>query len=120
MIVLLLLILVLKTWKGNWDASETTFDLKFALVMIVSLLISPHLNFHDLSLLLIPGFLTYAAAIKGNFTNRWHRFLAPTLFVVAYPGILLTLILSSLLPVQVSVWGLMVWLAVLVKNIRGS
>ena len=49
--------LLVLSWKGKWDPSSYLFDLKFSVLIMVTLLISPHLNTHDLTLWIIPGIL---------------------------------------------------------------
>src|SRR5262245_35594787 len=61
---LLLLVLLVRAWAGNWETERPGFDLKFALLLTTSLLVSPHLNFHDLSLLLLPGLLICRLALQ--------------------------------------------------------
>src|SRR5262245_47510542 len=51
--------LLWKAWRGKWDANDSRFDLKFSLLVTISVLVSPHLNFHDVAVLLMPGLLVY-------------------------------------------------------------
>jgi hypothetical protein len=55
--VLAALGLLLWGWRGLWRASSPRFDLQWALLVGVALFTAPHANFHDLSLLLVPGAL---------------------------------------------------------------
>jgi len=51
------LLLLFLIWRDKWRPSLHLFDLKFSLLIMVTLLISPHLNTHDLTLWIIPGIL---------------------------------------------------------------
>jgi hypothetical protein len=52
------LIFLLYLWRGNYEPGDPSFDLKFSLTMIITVLDSYHLNSHDLSLLVVPAILT--------------------------------------------------------------
>ena len=49
--------LLVLIWKGKWDPSSYLFDLKFSVLIMVTLMTSPHLNTYDLALWIIPGIL---------------------------------------------------------------
>jgi glycosyl transferase family 87 len=115
---LLLIVLLLNAWRERWDVQGPFFDLKFALLIIISLLVSPHLNFHDLSLLLLPGVLIYRSTFSGELSLAARRLLATALFLVGYPILLCTLIISNQLPIQMSVWGVLALAGVLIYYLR--
>jgi len=102
----ILLILLLRSWKGKWDTQHPSFDLKFALLIIVALLVAPHVNFHDLAFLLLPGLILfhYTGSSGGIPTPKWWRL---ALFLVGFPLQLLPLISSPVGPVQFNVIGLL-------------
>ena len=49
--------LMCRTWRGAWDATSAAFDLRFTQVILGSILLSPYLYWHDLSLLVLAGIL---------------------------------------------------------------
>ena len=57
----ILLVLILRCWKGGWRPTGATFDLKFAFTLIGTLLLTPYLYGHDLSLLVLAGFIILGA-----------------------------------------------------------
>ncbi|PYV89875.1 MAG: hypothetical protein DMG05_12230 [Acidobacteria bacterium] len=99
--------LLFKVWKGKWDVHEPTYDLKFALLILISLLVSPHVNFHDLSLLLLPAVLIFQFLLREPNVSSQTRLTSIALFLVCFPLLLSTLIVSNLVPIQLSVWGLL-------------
>ena len=58
------LLLLFLIWKDEWRPFSHLFDLKFSLLIMVTILISPHLNTHDLTLWVIPGVLV------ANYLNQ--------------------------------------------------
>jgi len=113
--------LLLATWKGKWDVKSEDFDLKFALLIIVSLLISPHLNFHDLSILILPGFLIFDRfSVRRTTLRDSGRRISAIAFLVGYPVMLSTLVLSSYLPFQLSVLGLLAVSIAMALHVRES
>ncbi|MFB3916535.1 MAG: glycosyltransferase family 87 protein [Terriglobales bacterium] len=55
---LLLLVFLLLAWKTKSQEPVAALDLRFALLIPISLLTPYHINIHDLALLLLPVFLT--------------------------------------------------------------
>jgi len=53
----LVFVSVLRAWRGPWDPTSHEFDLRFSQTLIGTLLFSPHLYSHDLSLLILVAFL---------------------------------------------------------------
>jgi hypothetical protein len=80
-----LLAILLILWEGKWNRKEADFDPKFALLVIVSILIAPHGNLHDLSLLVLPGFLNAHNASGEGPKQFGARLLLGSLFVVFFP-----------------------------------
>jgi len=112
--------LLLVAWKGEWDVESEDFELKFSLLIIVSLLISPHLNFHDLSILILPGFLIFdRLSVRRTIQDSGRRILAIA-FLTGYPLMLSTLLLVSYLPFQSSVLGLLIVSIALARHVKDS
>ena len=60
-----------RRWPLGRSVSEKNFDLGFSLAIVTSILVSYHLQLHDLSLLLIPFILVLSRLLKGEtFTGR--------------------------------------------------
>jgi hypothetical protein len=102
---LALLVLLWNAWKGKWEASEPRFGLKFSLLVTISVLVSPHLNFHDLAVLLLPGLMLQQAwrSLENTSVRRWLRV---SLWTVGFPVMLTTLMIFTQVPIQLSVWGI--------------
>jgi hypothetical protein len=52
-------VLILRTWRGDWKAGAIAFDLRFAQTILGSILLSPYVYWHDLSVLVLAGFLIH-------------------------------------------------------------
>jgi hypothetical protein len=74
-------------WRGRWDPGTPAFALRFALTIVLGLLLSPHLNPHD-DLLLVPaGAIAYGALRDGS-RSRWvglALFAAPFVVLLTNP-----------------------------------
>lgn len=69
-------VLVLRTWKGPWNPTSPTFDRQFGQTVIGTLLVSPHLNGHDLTLLILVGFLVVSCFACQGRSAHAHRMIA--------------------------------------------
>ena len=100
--VVLALGLLLWTWRGRWNPQSQHFALQWATLVVVMLLISPHVNFHDLSLLMVPGVLLarYLASLEQ--AGRLDKVLT-RLPLVGYLATWMALFASSDLRLQPSV-----------------
>jgi len=98
--------LVLRCWKGKWNPGSPLFDLKFALLVIAGLLVAPHVNFHDLALLLLPGLIIFHHTRRGGLLQQSR--LRLMLLVVGFPLQLLAFVSSPTVPLQINVIGLSV------------
>lgn len=107
----LLLILLARAWAGSWVTERPGFDLKFALLLTTSLLVSPHLNFHDLSLFLLPGLLICRSALQEP-TSAAHRRLLVGLFIVGFPLQVMSFSVFKFVPINLNVLGLL-WVALM-------
>ena len=57
--LLISFVLVLCIWRGPWQVNGNVFDVKFSLVIMLSLVLSLHLNPYDSLLLILPAILFY-------------------------------------------------------------
>jgi hypothetical protein len=110
--------LLLFAWRGKWDVRSMDFSLRFSFLVIVSLMVSPHVNFHDLSLLIIPGILMWAAVRSSTNPTILDRWLVGMTFFVGFPIILATQTVFSLFPVKLDVLGLCVTASILYWRLR--
>ncbi len=62
----LVLCFILYCYRGGWAPNHPTFDLKFALTIVGTLLLTPYLYGHDLSLLVLAGFIVFEALTRLN------------------------------------------------------
>ena len=88
-LVVLVLLLGFVALSLSWRPDKPRLD--FALAVAASLVLSPHQNIHDLTLLVIPGFAMADLAMAGQL--RWPH-VAPAVLFVAYVAINLTLSIS--------------------------
>jgi len=112
----MLVIVLFRCWKGQWNAQSEFFDLKFALLIIVGLLVAPHVNFHDQAFLLLPGLVVFHHTAKEGVLKDSR--LRSTLFVVGFPLQVLSFIALPIVPIQFNVIGLIALTAVLFHTIR--
>jgi hypothetical protein len=102
--------------EGNWNSESRGFDLKFALLIVVGLLVAPQINFHDLVFLLIPGVMLFHVADfeLEQPSVRW------ILFAVGFPLQILSFMILPIVPIQLNVVGLVVLTSVLFSAIRAK
>lgn len=117
-----LLALLVRFWKGEWRPGSARFGLKFSLLVTISLLVSPHLNLHDLSCLLLPGLLIGQISDQDVGTSSSVRRLRWAAWLVGFPVMLGWLIVSTWVPIHLSVWGMigMVYLLLQMLNRSGE
>jgi len=101
-----LLALLVRVWKAEWEPESARFGMKFSALVTISLLVSPHLNLHDLSCLLLPALLIGQISDQG--TSSSVRRLQRATWLVGFPLILASLVVSTWVPIQPSVWGMIV------------
>ncbi len=98
-------------WRRHWDPGTPAFQLRFALTVIVGLLVSPHLNTHDGLLLTLPAALGYhAMRLETGHRNAYAAFvlacpiamllvdqfgLTPPIFGAIRPPVVLAVILAG-------------------------
>jgi hypothetical protein len=100
-----LLALLVRVWKAEWEPESARFGMKFSALVTISLLVSPHLNLHDLSCLLLPALLIGQISDQGASSSV--RRLQRATWLVGFPLILASLAVSTWVPIQLSVWGMM-------------
>lgn len=68
----ILLCLVCLVWRGKWNPRSPVFDLQIAYTIVATMLLAPHLNGHDLNLLVLAGFAVFNAfsEIDGKVDKR--------------------------------------------------
>lgn len=103
---------LLWAWRGPWSTSSSRFDLQWALLVLATLFTSPHANFHDLSLLLVPGILVARCTACGE-ESGWRKYGLVALPLLGYAAVQTSLSVSSRLPLQPSVLFTLVGLIVL-------
>ena len=101
-------------WRGAWQPESDSFDLKFALLIVVGLLIAPQVNFHDLAFLLYPGvtLLHFSVRDLKHLPAKW------IVFLVGFPLQILTFMSLPFVPIQFNVIGLIVLTIFLFKTAR--
>jgi len=77
--VAMALVALAMAWRGRWHPSSPSFDLQWALTIVVTVFCSPHLHTHDCSLLLIAGVLTARFIADGASTVLQKRVLIAVL-----------------------------------------
>jgi GT2 family glycosyltransferase len=88
-LVVLVVLLAFVALSLSWRPDKPRLD--FALAVAASLVLSPHQNLHDLTLLVIPGFALADLALAGQL--RWPR-AAALVLGVSYIAINLTLTIN--------------------------
>jgi len=116
---LALTVVLLFGWQGPWQPGETRFDFQFALLILASVVASPHLNFHDLTLLVLPSILILRNIGGRNFAAPMKHLRVWT-FVLCYPVTLAALIVSGWGPLRLAVWGMLVVILLLSYALRQS
>ena len=107
---------VLLSWRGAWQPESDSFDLKFALLVVVGLLIAPQINFHDLAFLLYPGVTLLHRSLRDlkHLSAQW------IVFIVGFPLQILTFISLPIVPIQFNVIGLILLTIVLLNAVRSG
>jgi len=106
-------------WRGPWEPRTARFDFQFALLLLVSLVASPHLNFHDLTLLLLPLILILRNTMERNLSTSLERLRVWTL-MLAYPVTLIALVVLGWGPLRVMAWGMLTVILLVWRKLRRS
>jgi hypothetical protein len=85
------------SWRGPWQPGGAKFDLQFASTIVATLLVSPHLNTHDLTLWILAGALALNQA-----RSRSKRRIVEGLIVAGSLISFLSLPLNQVLPLQLT------------------
>lgn len=109
--------LFLLAWRKHLNPKTDHFSLQWAILILVMLFTSPHVNFHDVSLLVVPGILVTLYVTKQNQDVKWSTLLTSLLFL-GYFLVSITLTTEAYLRLQVSVLYIMLALVVLTFCIR--
>lgn len=115
-----LLFVLVRAWKGEWKPGSAEFGLKFSLLVTISLLVSPHLNLHDLSCLLLPGLLIGQISDQEIGTSSSVRRLRRATWLVGFPLMLASLVVSGWVPIHLSVWGMVGIVFLLIQTLKQS
>lgn len=75
---------VVKEWPLGRTLSGKSFDIGFSLALVTSIMVSYHLQLHDLSLLLIPFILVLNRILKGEICTGRRRLPMVGLIVLFY------------------------------------
>jgi Glycosyltransferase family 87 len=102
-----LVIILLRFWRDEWNPNGHLFDVKFAVMIIVAVLVAPHVNFHDLAFLLLPALVLYSHTGRRGLALQQNR-VRLALFLLAFPIQLLTFVSSPGFPIQINVVALVV------------
>ena len=110
---LIVALALISIWKRYGEASEETFNLKFSLSLMAGLLISYHLQIHDLSLLLLPilSVLNHLATVSRYRVRPNWGFAIMVLLIAPDTLYLVTLAYGtfSLLAPVIIVFGLLIY-----------
>jgi hypothetical protein len=114
-ISLTLLVLYLATWKGKWETETAQFDLGFAVLSVLSLLIAPHLNYHDLSFLILPVWIIYRLMLMEELDQAFAKSVLFMFACFSFPVLLSTHFIWKHTRIQLSVVALLFILMVLMR-----
>ena len=100
--------------RGKELLKNAAFDIQYALILLTTLLITPYLFRHDLSLLVLSGFIIYAALLKIK-----NHILANKIIAVGHLAMLLLSFMPPEICAQIIVlmlFGLLLFLGYLIKH----
>lgn len=67
------------SWKGK--KTDNLFNVQYALLVLVTLFTCPHVNFHDLSILVVPGIIIGVSAVSKRTHNAYEHVLQLAPFI---------------------------------------
>ena len=112
---LLTLLPLVRSLRGPLDTRSATFAPKFAVMVLVTILVSPYLLYYDLTLLLIP--MVLAACSRPATGASWtHRRVWPGLTAAVYVATEISRLIAGMIRVQIIVPVIMVYALVLVDS----
>ena len=101
-------VLVATIWRGSWTPQSITFGLRFGATVMVALLMSPYVFMHDLSVLFITLSLFLEFVLASEERDRNRLFLTGLILFSPFVW-LLTLLMSAVIPIQLSV----IWMSLM-------
>jgi hypothetical protein len=108
--------LMIRGWSGSWSVAQPGFQMRFALLILVSLLVSPHLYFHDLSLLILP----FTLILVSRNPQPPLTVLKTAVLVFAYLVVWISYPIFGKLPLHLTVLGMVVLTLLTAKAIESS
>lgn len=81
----LVFVLTLNYWRRSTDEMEDDFDLKFALAIVMTVLVSFHLYYYDGTILAIALVLVFNSVLKARLHSTSQLALLPLLIVLYFP-----------------------------------
>ena len=111
---------LLWSWKGPWLVTSASFDLKMAATIIIALLTSPLINFHDLAFLILPLFLICGFTLSRPAPLHSSRLIISVSAAVFYFLPPIQLAVRHYYPVQIVVWGLVGLLWILFSHVKAA
>ena len=105
-------------WPAGHGAPDSRFDLAFALSVVLAVLVSYHVNGHDLSLLLLPmGLLArHLRATRGQ-GRLWRKLLTVLLAALFVPPFLFP---GNFLAPSLAFWVMLLLSAAMIREIRAQ
>jgi glycosyl transferase family 87 len=85
--------LLLRMWRGPWNAGSSAFDRRFAATLIATPLVSQYFLLHDVSILIVAAVLLADGAVRDPATRGWGttRLALAALWIACFAGPLLTM-----------------------------
>jgi hypothetical protein len=111
----IVLIWIMHCWKGTWKPTAYRFHLQFAFTIIGTLLITPYIYGHDLSLVVLAGFLVFGALKRYGKADQAQAFLA-TGHIMALSPLFFGSIEGSAQVIMLALAAAMVWLSRMIIN----
>lgn len=109
--------LLLYAWKKPLKPKTNRFNLQWSMLILVMLFVSPHVNFHDLSILVVPAILIIHYVTKRVENVKWNAALI-SLLIHGYFFISITLIIGAYFRIQVSVLFIILALVILTLRLK--
>jgi hypothetical protein len=105
-------------WRGPWHAESAQFDLKMAMTVPIALLISPLINFHDLSFLILPIFTIFGFAVREPLSTGMRNLLLTALLLVGYVLPPIQLAFKNIYGYQPMVLGMLALVTIVVLRFK--
>jgi hypothetical protein len=105
-------------WRGPWRADNSQFDLKMAMTVPTALLISPLINFHDLSFLILPIVAVFSFSTREPLSSGIRILLLSASLLVGYVLPSIQLAFRTIHGYQPMVLGMLAFFAIVLIQIR--